>query len=73
MSYAVRDQRFAFEGRGGLVRFDDGERRGVLDWEMLGDNGPSIGYTYGEEWPERPIVVSLSEVVLLAPRTDRPG
>jgi len=42
MSYAVRDQRFAFEGRGGLVRFEDGERRGVLDWEMLGGNGPSI-------------------------------
>jgi 2,4-dienoyl-CoA reductase-like NADH-dependent reductase (Old Yellow Enzyme family) len=42
MSYAVHDKRFAFEGRGGLVRFDDGVRRGVLDWEMLVGDGPSI-------------------------------
>ena len=43
MSYAVRDKRFSFEGRGGLVRYDDGECRGVLDWEMLVGDGPSIG------------------------------
>jgi hypothetical protein len=42
MTYAVRDKRFAFEGRGGLVRFDDGSRRAVLDWEMLVGDGASI-------------------------------
>jgi hypothetical protein len=53
MSYAVRDKRFAFEGRGGLVRFDDGVLRGVLDWEMLVGDGPSI-VIYGEacRWTE---------------------
>jgi len=35
VSYAVNDKRFSFEGRGGLVKFDDGVRRAVLDWEML--------------------------------------
>jgi hypothetical protein len=53
MSYAVRDKRFAFEGRGGLVRFEDGVRRGVLDWEMLVGDGPRI-VIYGEtsRWTE---------------------
>lgn len=52
-SYAVRDERFAFHGRGGLVRFDDGVRRGVLDWEMLGGNGATIAIYGGTcRWTE---------------------
>jgi hypothetical protein len=31
------------------------------------------GYTYGEEWPERPIVVSLGEAVPLVPCSQGPG
>jgi|SRR5580658_3841290 hypothetical protein len=35
--YPTQDPRFTIEGgRGGLVKFDDGVRRGQLDWEMLG-------------------------------------
>ncbi len=48
MGFAVRDSRFSFEGRGGFVRFTDGSKRGVLDWEMLvaGDFDIMI---YGEQ------------------------
>jgi hypothetical protein len=35
--YPTQDPQFTIEGgRGGLVKFDDGIRRGQLDWEMLG-------------------------------------
>jgi hypothetical protein len=47
MSYAVKDKRFSFSGRGGLVTFVDGARRAELDWEGL-FAGPSSLIINGE-------------------------
>jgi len=46
--YPTQDPRFTIEGaRGGLVKFDDGIRRGQLDWEMLGAGAFDM-VVYGE-------------------------
>jgi len=43
------DARFSIEGgRGGLVKFDDGARRGQLDWEILGGSNFDI-VIFGED------------------------
>lgn len=47
--YSTQDARFTIEGgRGGVVKFDDGGRRGELDWEMVGGGGFDM-VVYGED------------------------